>query len=147
MVDQEDARLVLVAHRAEDGRELGHLRLGEPGGRLVEQEEAGLGRERPSDAELSLVAVGEAAGGLGLARARGRASSSRASARAGAPPGPAPQPSAATSTFSRTVSAANERLCWNVRASPARPRLCGFHPVTSLPDSSTEPARREVEAR
>ena len=50
------------------------------------------------------------------------------------------EPSAATSTFSRTLSDANDRECWNVRARPARPRRCGLHRVTSRPDSSTVPA-------
>ena len=52
-------------------------------------------------------------------------------ARARAPHAPAPRearaptPSAATSTFSRTDSARNAWLCWNVRARPGRPRRLG----------------------
>ena len=40
VVDQQHAGVVVVAHRADDGRELGHLGLGEPGRRLVHQDEA-----------------------------------------------------------------------------------------------------------
>ena len=145
VVDQEHARLVVVAHGADDGGELGHLALGQPGGRLVEQQEARLGRERPGDAELPLVAVGEAACRLLARTARARRAPSSASARRRASRGRAPQPSAATSTFSRTLSDANEPQCWNVRARPARPRRCGDHRVTSWPPSSTVPAGREVE--
>ena len=54
--------------------------------------------------------------------------------------GRAPTPSAATSTFSRTESPRNERLCWNVRERPARPRRCGRQRVTSRPSSSTAPS-------
>ena len=39
--------------------------------------------------------------------------------------GLAPTPSAETSTFSRTERFPNERLPWNVRAIPSRPRRCG----------------------
>ena len=40
-----------------------------------------------------------------------------------------------------------ERLCWNVRASPARPRRWALQRVTSRPSSSTVPGCGEVEAR
>ena len=40
----------------------------------------------------------------------------------------------------------NERLCWKVRAIPARPRRCGLQPVTSRSSSSTVPGGRDVEA-
>src|ERR671936_153368 len=65
--------------------------------------------------------------------------SSRRSARRRASRRPARTPSAATSTFSRTVRPRNERLCWNVRARPARPRLLGLQRVMSLPANSTLP--------
>ena len=47
---------------ADDRRELGHLRLGQAGGRLVHQHEERLGRERARHAEPALVAVRERAG-------------------------------------------------------------------------------------
>ena len=74
-------------------------------------------------------------------RARRRARAARAARRPAAAPRAAarPTPSAATSTFSRTVSPRNERLCWNVRAIPARPRRCGLQRVTSRSSSSTVP--------
>ena len=50
-----------------------------------------------------------------------------------------PTPSAATSTFSRTVRSRNDLECWNVRASPARPRRCGLQLVISRPSSSIAP--------
>jgi hypothetical protein len=64
VVDQQDSGLVVVAHGADDGREVGHLRLGEPGGGLVQQQEPRLRGERPRDAELPLVAVRERPGRL-----------------------------------------------------------------------------------
>ena len=57
VVDQQHAGPVLVAHRAYDRGEVGHLGLGEPGRRLVHQHEARLGRERARNPELALVAV------------------------------------------------------------------------------------------
>ena len=45
------------------------------------------------------------------------------------------------------VRSRNDFECWNVRASPARPRRCGLQPVISRPSSSIVPARREVEPR
>ena len=59
VVDQQHARAVLVADRADDRRERGHLRLGKPRRRLVHQHEARLGRERARHAEPPLVALRE----------------------------------------------------------------------------------------
>ena len=134
---------VLVANRADDGGELGHLCLGEAGGRLVEEQEARPGRECPRDAELALVAVRERAAGC---RDALEAEQLEQLVARRVPRGSAPEPSAATSTFSRTDRAANERLCWNVRASPARPRRCG-RPRGDLPARELDRAGgREVEA-
>jgi hypothetical protein len=68
VVDQEHPGLVLVAHGPHDCGELGHLGFGQARGRLVEEQEPGLGGERPRDAELALVAVRERTGRLPLAR-------------------------------------------------------------------------------
>ena len=108
---------------AHDRREVGHLGLGQPGGRLVHQHEAtapsralaqrraaARRRERASRAGRCWCAARLQQ--LAAARRRGRA---RRAARA-------PTPSAATSTFSRTVRSRNERECWKVRARPARPQ-------------------------
>ena len=57
MVDQQDARAVLVPQRSDRGSELGHLRLREARTRLVEEDEPRFGRERTRDAEPPLVAV------------------------------------------------------------------------------------------
>src|SRR4051794_5040635 len=65
----------------------------------------------------------------------GRSSSARRRASRGA----APTPSAATSMFSRTERSRNDLECWNVRASPARPRRCGLQLVISRCPSSIEP--------
>ena len=63
VVDQEDAGLVLAPDRAHHRREVGHLRLRQPGGGLVEQQEPRLGRESPGDSEPPLVAVAEGVAG------------------------------------------------------------------------------------
>src|SRR5919108_2368034 len=59
VVDQEDARVVVVAHGADDPREFRNLGLWQAGRRLVQQEELRLGGERAGDAEPPLVTVGE----------------------------------------------------------------------------------------
>ena len=59
-------------------------------------------------------------------RARAARAARRLAARARAA---APTPSAATSTFSRTDSERKAWLCWNVRASPCRPRRWALHDV------------------
>ena len=69
VIDQQDARLVVVPHRADDGGELGNLGLGQPGGRLVHQHEQRLHRERPGDSEPALVPVRERSGRHELVRA------------------------------------------------------------------------------
>ena len=50
---------VVVAHAAHDVGELGHLRLGQPGRRLVHEQEPRLRREGAGDAEAPLVPVGQ----------------------------------------------------------------------------------------
>ena len=57
VVDQQHARVVVVANRANDGREVGHLGLGQPGRRLVHEHEERLGRERAGYPEPAFVAV------------------------------------------------------------------------------------------
>ena len=139
VVDQEHARVVVVAHGAHHRGERGNLCLRETGRGLVHEEEPRLGRERTRDAEPALVPMRERARRrVGVGRQAERLEQLVARRRASR--GPAPTPSAATSTFSRTERPRNERLCWNVRESPARPRLCGLQRVTSRPSSSTEPA-------
>src|SRR5206468_2601334 len=64
VVDEQDAHSVVIADRPHDGRELGHLGLGQAGGRLVEEQEARLRGERARDAEPALVAVGKPPGRL-----------------------------------------------------------------------------------
>ena len=61
VIDEEHARVVLVAYRAHDLGEGGHLRLGEACRGLVHEHEPGLGRERTGDAEAALVPVRERA--------------------------------------------------------------------------------------
>ena len=85
------------------------------------------------------------AGSVGLSASR-PITSRRSAARRRASRGEAPTPSAATSTFSRTESDRNARLCWNVRASPWRPRRLALQRVMSRPSSSTVPSVGEVEA-
>ena len=140
VVDQQHAGLVVVADRAHDRGELGHLRLGQPGRRLVHEHERRLGGERAGDAEPPLVAVRQRARRRLGQRRQAEQLEQLVARRRRASRGPAPTPSAATSTFSRTESSRNERLCWNVRASPARARRCALQPVTRALPSSTLPA-------
>ena len=105
-----------------------------------------LGREHARDAEAALVAVGERGGRRLAERLQAEQLEQLAPTRRRASRGPAPAPSAATSTFSRTERPPNERLCWKVRARPARARRCGLQPVISRPPSSTDPDVRPVEA-
>ena len=136
----------VVADRADDGGEGGDLGLVQAGRRLVHQHEARPQRERPRDARA---AARRRAGARPRGRRRARARPSRpssSSARRRASRADAPAPSAATSTFSRTVSPRKRRPCWNVRASPARPRRCGGQRVMSLSAELDPPGRRQVEA-
>ena len=146
VVDQQDARVVVVPHRADDGGELGNLGLGQPGGRLVHEHEERLHRERPGDPEPALVAVRERSGRHELVRARGRGRRGARRPSAGPRRGLWPTPSAATSMFSRTVSERNAWLCWNVRARPLRPRRWALHDVITRSSRTIVPRRGEVEA-
>ena len=104
---------------------VGHLRLGQPRRRLVEQDEARLRRERAGDAEPPLVAVcerrcrrvGVAGEPEPLEQIRRRA----ALRPVGRPRRRAPPP---RRSRARTAPR-NAWLCWNVRASPCWPRRCG----------------------
>ena len=133
VVDQEHAGAVVVAHGAHDGGELGHLGLGQPGRGLVHQHEArapsrARGRRRGAARRRA-----RASPRGSVLRAPSRLQQRRAARRraARASRGAAPTPSAATSTFSRTERSRNDFECWNVRASPARPRRCGLQLVIS----------------
>src|SRR4051794_26825023 len=68
VVDQQDARAMVVAHAADDGNELRHLGLRQTGRRLVHQYVARLRGERAGDAELALVAVRQSGGAVVRAR-------------------------------------------------------------------------------
>ena len=81
VVDQEHAGVVVVAHGAHDGGELGHLRLGQPRRGLVQQDEARLGGQRPRDAEPALVTVRRATPPALRRDAASPSSSSRSAAR------------------------------------------------------------------
>ena len=59
VVDQQDAGSVLVGQRANDARKGGYLRFRQPGGGLVEQDEAWLRGKRTRNPEPALVALGE----------------------------------------------------------------------------------------
>ena len=139
VVDQEDAGVEVLADRAaRTSANSCTSGLGQPGRRA-----------RPAGRTRGFVAsaratpsrrscpCGSSTGGRVPVERRACSISSPARFRASA--GRAPAPSAETSMFSRTVSPRNERLCWNVRAIPARPRLCGLQPVTSRSSRSTLP--------
>src|SRR5919109_1180995 len=66
VVDQQDARVVVVAHRADDRREVRNLGFGQAGRRLVHEHETRFGRERAGDAEPPLVTVCKHAGRCAL---------------------------------------------------------------------------------
>ena len=70
VVDQKHSGLVLVPHRSNDGRELGHLGFGQAGGGLVQQHEARPGRQGAGDAESPLVTVREGVRGKLCLRAQ-----------------------------------------------------------------------------
>jgi hypothetical protein len=57
VVDQQDAGAVVVTDGAHHCGEVRHLRLGQPGGRLVHQHELRLGGEGARHAQPTLVAV------------------------------------------------------------------------------------------
>ena len=80
VVDEEHARVVLVAHRADDLRERRNLGLRKSGGGLVHEDEARLGGERACDPEPPLVAVRKQPAGAS-AYAPSWSDSSSASAR------------------------------------------------------------------
>ena len=110
---------------------------GEPGGRLVEQHEARLGRERAGDAEPALVAVCERAGRrVGVAVRPSRSSSSRP---ARAPRAARRRRRARRPRRSRAPRARGTRGVLERPREPARPRRCAGQRVTFLPSSSTAP--------
>ena len=119
---------MLVTDGADRLRKLGNLGLREPGRRLVEQDEARIGREGPRDTESPLVALRERVGPASACVVSPSVSSSSA-ARLLASRAGVPTPSAATSTFSCTDSDRKAWLCWNVLASPCLPRRLGLQRV------------------
>ena len=134
VVDQQHARLVLVAHRADDGGELGHLALGEPGGRLVEEQEARLASRAPARRRASARRRGRGCRPAAPRTARARAARAACAARRRASRGPgarAERRDLDVLADARATRTTGE--CWNVRARPARPRRCGLQRVTSLP--------------
>ena len=147
VVDQEDAHLVLVAHDSHDRGELGHLGFRQARRRLVHEHEARLA----SPARVPRRACARLRGPAGRpavrvarpSRAARRAPRPRRAPRVGRRRRRAPRP-----RRSRAPSEArNERLCWNVRASPARPRRCALQRVMSRLFELDRPGARHVEAR
>src|ERR1700747_600791 len=59
VLDQENRDRALLAERADEGEERGGFLWVHPGGRLVQEQQLRLGRERAGDLEPTLVAVGE----------------------------------------------------------------------------------------
>ena len=64
VLDEQDRDAELVAQALHEAREVRGLLRVHPGGRLVEQQQLGLGRQRPRDLDAALVAVGEVRGEL-----------------------------------------------------------------------------------
>ena len=138
VVDEQHAGAA-VADGADRGREARHLRLGKAGRRLVHQHEARLGRECPGDAEPPLVAVRQRRRrSVGV---RGEAEQLEQLVAPGAAPrGPRRRRRAPRPRRSPAPRAPPKAwLCWNVRASPCRPRRYAGQRVTSRSSSSTRP--------
>ena len=126
------------------------------GGRLVEQQELRLGRERARDLEPLERAIGQRAGGVSATPASPTHRKQLLGLR-GASRGSAAAPTAArtdatstlrfscrcrpTMTFSTAVM--RKKICrfWNVRDRPRRASRCGARPVTS------SPAKRDAAGR
>ena len=147
VVDQQHAGAEVVADGADDGREGRDLGLVQPGRRLVHQHEARLrarararrragARRRAAAPTRGCVGPGREAEQLEqLVGAPARLAPARRRRRARRP------------RRSRArVSPRNSRPCWNVRASPARPRRCGGQRVISRRAELDPPRRRQVEA-
>ena len=132
---------MVVAHGADDGCELRHLGLRQPRRGLVHEHEASarVASARATPRRRSSPWASAPGGPVRVAVEPEQAEQLAGSAAAPSA-GDAPTPSAATSTFSRTESERNGWLCWNVRASPWRPRRLALQRVMSRPSSSTEPA-------
>ena len=137
VLDQQDRQLALVAQLPHELRELRRLLRVHAGGRLVEQQQLGLGRQRPRDLHPALVAVGEVDRRAGRCRSLAQADVARAArapcsravallaARPAAGGGSSrtARPSCARAgrpSRSRPPSSSpNRRMFWNVRATPS----------------------------
>ena len=109
----------LVADRADELAELVDLGVGETGGRLVEQQQPRLRRERAGDLDALERAVRQADGGpVGEVRERRGVRGSRSASRAPRSRRTGRASARRPCTFSSTVSAGNSARFWNVRAMP-----------------------------
>ena len=156
VLDEQDRQLALVAQPAHElGEPLGLLRV-HAGGRLVEQQQLRVRRERAGDLHAALVAVGEVDRELVVARglsptyssisrglladlallaARARRADDRADqARASCASAGRPSRSPAA------LIVANRRMFWNVRAMPSAVILSGRTPSICLPSNSILPS-------
>ena len=123
------------------------------GGRLVEQQQLRLGRQRTRDLQPALVAVGEVLGELVVDRPRPAVAQQLArllvglallAADRGVPKiepriPPFRRECMPTSTFSSAVICGNRRMFWNVRPMPSFVIACGGLPVTSAPSNKSWP--------
>ena len=155
MLDEEDREAALVAHPAHEVRGLGGLLRVHPRGRLVEEQELGVGGERACDLKPALVAVGEvgrhdvehvaaqADVAQQLARLLGRLALLAPDARSaddGAEEAALhPRACWPTGTFSTAVIVANSRMFWNVRETPREVMMSGRFAVMSRPRKVTVP--------
>ena len=107
---------MVVAKPQDEVAELRHLLVVEAAGRLVEQEQAGLRRERPGDLDPLLDPVGQGGGSLVGASPEADV----VERGAGRPLSRTPRPSACepTRTFSSTDIDVKRLMFWNVRAIP-----------------------------
>ena len=146
VLDQEDGDAAVP-----DAHDVAHQLAGlgrvHAGGRLVEEQEARLGRERAGDLEPPAVGVGQRDGGLVGPRQQPLAEERQQLHRllshppllgacGGQREEDAGEPARVrqcmpTSTFSSTVIWLNRRWFWKVRASPSAVMACGGRPVSS----------------
>ena len=155
VLDQQHRQALLGAKLLDELRERHRLLGVHACGRLVEEQQLRLGRERASDLEPPLVAVGEVLREVVLDAPQGpstraaRAPRSRALAsslrtlgvlRTAVKTFPFRRECMPTSTFSSEVMFWKRRMFWKVRPTPRSVNACGGLPVKSSPANTMRPA-------
>ena len=139
VLDQQDPAAEVRQHAAQDRDQLLALRLVQPGGRLVEQQVAGPGREGAGDPQQALARRLAASPPAARPARADRGGPSTSAATATARRLLTPTPIAPTATLSRQLRCGKGRAAWKVRPSPPRASRAGERPLTSTPSSQTVP--------